>query len=138
MNKSFRFTDENFSREVLDSELPVLVDFWGSWCPPCKMVEPVVNELANEFAGKVKVGKLNIDQNPATRSKFEITAAPTFILFEKGKILERVIGSRSKKQLTQMFENSLASLKAKRLDRVRAITSTGPEKQQPTDVLEKV
>ena len=136
MNKSFRFTDENFSREVLDSELPVLVDFWGSWCPPCKMIEPVVNKLANEFAGKVKVGKLNIDQNPATRSKFEITAAPTFILFEKGKILERVIGSRSKKQLTQMFENSLASLKAKRLD--RAIISTSPEKQQPTDVLKKV
>ena len=87
MNKSFRFTDENFSREGLDSELPVLVDFWGSWCPPCKMVEQVVNELANEFAGKVKVGKLNIDQNPTTRSKFKITAAPTFILFEKGKIL---------------------------------------------------
>jgi len=135
MNESFRFTDENFGREVLDSDLPVLVDFWGSWCPPCKMVEPVVNELANEFAGKVKVGKLNIDQNPASRSRFEIAAAPTFILFKKGKILERVIGSRSRKQLAHMIENSLAPLKTERSG--RAITSTTPEKQQPTDVLKK-
>ncbi len=135
MNKPLRFTDENFKREVINNGLPVLVDFWGSWCPPCKMVEPVVNELANEFAGKVKVGKLNIDQNPAIRSKFEIAAAPTFILFKKGKALERVVGSRSKKQLTQMIENSLASLKAKRPG--RAIIGTVPEEQQPTDVLKK-
>jgi len=136
MNGSLRFTDENFEREVLASDLPVLVDFWGSWCPPCKMVEPVVNELADEFAGKMKVGKLNVDQNRVTRSKFEIAAAPTFILFKKGKILERVIGSRSKKQLMQMIEHTLSSVKANRSG--RAITSTSPEKQQPTDVLKKV
>ncbi len=127
MSECLRLTDNNFEKEVIESKLHVFVDFWGSWCPPCKMAEPVVNKLANEFAGKVKVGKLNIDQNPATRSKFEIAAAPTFILFKKGKALERVVGSRSKNQLTQMIENSLASLKANRP--VRAIIGTVPEKQ---------
>lgn len=124
MNKSLRFTDENFRREVVNSELLVLVDFWGSWCPPCKMVEPVIDELANELDGRVKVGRLNIDQNPAVRSMFEITAVPTFILFKYGQIIERVVGARSKKQLLQMVKLSLAIQKPKRPLKTIAIAET--------------
>lgn len=109
MSECLRFTDKNFKEEVLDSELPVFVDFWGSWCPPCKMVEPVMDELAKHFDGKIKVGKLNVDQNPATRSMFNIAGAPTFILFKDSKVLERIVGARSKKQLLELIETSLKS-----------------------------
>ncbi len=136
MSESLRFTDENFKREVLDGELPVFVDFWGSWCPPCKMVEPVVEELAAEFAGKVKIGKLNVDRNPAVRSEFQIKAAPTFILFRNGKILKRAIGSHSKKQLLKIIQDSVDSLES--VQAKSADTSDTCQKQQPTDVLEEV
>jgi len=109
MSECLRFTDKNFKEEVLDSESPVFVDFWGSWCPPCKMVEPVMDELAEHFDGKIKVGKLNVDQNPATRSKLDIGGAPTFILFKDGQVLVRIVGARSKKQLLELIETALES-----------------------------
>jgi len=109
MKKCLRFTDKNFRQEVLDSELPAFVDFWGSWCPPCKMVEPVIDELAEHLDKTVKVGKLNIDQNPTTRSMFNISAAPTFILFKDGRILCRIIGACAKKQLLEIIEAKLAA-----------------------------
>ncbi len=102
-----RFTDKNFRQEVLECDLPVFVDFWGSWCPPCKMVEPIMDELAKHFDGKVIVGKLNVDQNQATRSMLKISGAPTFILFKNGKALARIIGARSKKQLLDFIETAL-------------------------------
>jgi len=102
-----RFTDKNFKKEVLESNLPVFVDFWGSWCPPCKMVEPIMDELAKHFDGKVKVGKLNVDQNPVTRSLLNISGAPTFILFNNGQPLARIVGARSKKQLVELIETAL-------------------------------
>jgi thioredoxin 1 len=113
MNECLRFTDKNFKQEVLDSELPVFVDFWGSWCPPCKMVEPIMDDLASQLAGTIKVGKLNIDRNPATRSMFNIGGAPTFILFKNGRVLERIVGARSKKQLLEMIETALKSQPSK-------------------------
>ena len=109
MSECLKFTDKNFKDEVLGSESPVFVDFWGSWCPPCKMVEPVMNELAEYFDGTIKVGKLNVDQNPATRSDFNIGGAPTFILFKDGEVLTRVVGARSKKQLLELIETALNS-----------------------------
>lgn len=107
MSECLKFTDKNFKQEVLDSESPVFVDFWGSWCPPCKMVEPVMDELAKQFDGKIKVGKLNVDQNPATRSDFNIGGAPTFILFKGGEVLTRIVGARSKKQLLASIDAAL-------------------------------
>ncbi len=109
MSECLRFTDKNFKEEVLGSELPVFVDFWGSWCPPCKMVEPVMDKLAKHFDGKIKVGKLNVDQNPQTRSMFNIGGAPTFILFKDSQVLERIVGARSKKQLLELIETALKS-----------------------------
>ncbi len=109
MSECLKFTDKNFKEEVLDSESPVFVDFWGSWCPPCKMVEPVMDELAEHFDGEIKVGKLNVDQNPVTRSDFNIGAAPTFILFKDGKVLTRIVGARSTKQLLELIETALNS-----------------------------
>ena len=107
MSECLRFTDKNFRDEVLDSKSPVFVDFWGSWCPPCKMIEPVMNELAKHFDGKIKIGKLNVDQNPATRSDLNIGGAPTFILFKDGEELTRIVGARSKKQLLELIETAL-------------------------------
>jgi len=107
MKKELRLTDANFKEEVLDSEIPVLVDFWGAWCPPCKMVEPVVDELAAEFEGRIKVCKLNVDLNPRTAAMFNIAGAPTFILFRAGRPIRTEVGARSKKQLRQVIESSL-------------------------------
>ena len=107
MNRGLRFTAVNFSQEVLYSEMPVLVDFWGSWCPPCKMVEGLVDDLAEEFAGKLKVGKLNVDQNPRIRDEFNIGGVPTFMLFKHGKVVKREIGARSKQQLRNMIQEAL-------------------------------
>jgi thioredoxin 1 len=97
------FTDDNFKEEVLDSDIPVLVDFWASWCPPCKMMEPVIKKLAEEYAGKIKIGKLNVDQNPKIASKYKIRGVPTFLIFNSGKIVGRRTGAQSKEQLEQML-----------------------------------
>jgi len=102
-----RLTDETFEKNVLESELPSLVDFWGSWCPPCKMVEPVMDELAEELEGRINIYKVNIDQNQSVRSEYNIMGAPTFILFDKGRELTRAVGARSKKQLLRMLEQGL-------------------------------
>jgi thioredoxin 1 len=99
-------TDKTFKTEVLESGLPVLVDFWASWCPPCKMTEPTVAELSEELEGKVKVYKINVDQNPQRRSEYNIMGVPTFILFKKGKELKRAVGARSKQQLLNMLEDA--------------------------------
>ena len=107
MSGCLRLTDKSFKREVLNSELPVLVDFWGSWCPPCKMVEPVVEQLAEQLEGIIKIGKLNIDQNPAICTTLNISATPTFVLFRNGKILQRVVGARSKSQILQIIKANL-------------------------------
>ncbi len=101
--KPLVLTDKNFEEEVLKSEIPVLVDFWASWCPPCKMVEPTLSELAQNLQGKIKVGKINVDQNPYMATAYTIAGVPTFILFSDGKELTRRVGAQSKQQLINMI-----------------------------------
>ncbi|HBK81010.1 MAG TPA: thioredoxin [Nitrospinae bacterium] len=101
------FTDQNFESEVLESDMPTLVDFWAEWCAPCKMIAPTVEALADEYAGKLRVGKLNIDENPSTPTKFGIRGIPTLIIFKGGEAVEQVVGVRSKADLKVAIEKSL-------------------------------
>ncbi len=99
--------DKNFASEVLQSDLPVLVDFWATWCGPCKSIGPVVEELSSEYAGRVKVTKLNVDENPATPGQYGVRGIPTLILFKGGKVLEQIVGAVPKTRLTAMIEKAL-------------------------------
>ena len=92
-------TDDNFEVEVTNSSTPVLVDFWAEWCGPCRMMTPTIEELADEYQGKVKIGKLNTDDNRNTASKFGINAIPTTIIFENGQIAKKLVGVTPKKNL---------------------------------------
>tara|TARA_B100001109_G_scaffold29807_1_gene23183 strand:- start:1749 stop:2231 length:483 start_codon:yes stop_codon:yes gene_type:complete len=100
-------TDDSFDADVLGSDVPVLVDFWAEWCGPCKMIAPVLEEIADEYAGKLKIAKLNIDQNEATAPKFGIRSIPTLILFKNGNAEATKIGAMSKSELTAFIEQAL-------------------------------
>jgi thioredoxin 1 len=95
------FTDENFKAEVLESETPVLVDFWAAWCGPCQMMGPVVEALAEEWDGKIKVGKVNVDECPNTAQEYGITSIPVFKIFKGGEIVGEVVGATSKEALAE-------------------------------------
>ena len=99
--------DKSFASEVLNSDLPVLVDFWATWCSPCRSISPIVEELANEFIGKVKVTKFNVDESPATPSQYGVRGIPTLILFKDGKILDQIVGAVPKARLKAMMEKAL-------------------------------
>jgi thioredoxin 1 len=99
--------DKNFATEVLNSELPVLVDFWATWCGPCRSISPIVEELAKEFLGKIKVTKLNVDESPATPSQYGVRGIPTLILFKGGKILDQIVGAVPKARLKTLMEKAL-------------------------------
>ncbi|MFA5101256.1 MAG: thioredoxin [Candidatus Omnitrophota bacterium] len=101
------FTDANFKSEVLESATPVLVDFWATWCGPCRMVAPVVEELAKEYAGKVKVGKVDVDENSRIATEFGIMSIPTIMIFRDGKVMEQVVGALSKGQLKSMIDANM-------------------------------
>jgi len=92
-------SDQNFKSEVLDSQTPVLVDFWAVWCGPCKMIAPVVEELAKEYDGKLKVAKMDVDANPKTSMDFGIRSIPTLLVFKGGAVVEQIIGAVPKRQL---------------------------------------
>ena len=100
-------TDGKFNEEVLQSDLPVLVDFWAPWCGPCRSIAPAVEELAKEYSGKLKVGKMNVDENPQTPSTHGIRGIPTLILFKGGKAVNQVVGAVPKARLKAMIEESL-------------------------------
>jgi thioredoxin 1 len=99
--------DKSFASEVLSSDLPVLVDFWATWCGPCRSISPIVEELAKEFMGKVKVTKLNVDESPSTPSQYGVRGIPTLILFKGGKILDQIVGAVPKARLKTMIEKAL-------------------------------
>ena len=99
--------DKNFTSEVLDSNLPVLVEFWATWCGPCRSISPIVEELAKEFLGKVKVTKLNVDGSPATTTQYGVRGIPTLILFKGGKILDQIVGAVPKARLKALIQKAL-------------------------------
>ena len=102
------FTSDNWEGEVLKSAIPVLVDFWASWCGPCRMIAPHVEALAEKYAGKLIVGKLNVDENPNVSGQYGIRGIPTLLLFKNGKISEQIVGFQSKEQLAKIIDKHVA------------------------------
>ncbi len=100
-------TDENFQKEVLESPIPVMVDFWAPWCGPCRMVSPVVEELADNYAGKIKIAKLNTDENQTTAYRYGIRSIPTLMFFQGGQVVDAIIGAVPKKTLQAKIEGYL-------------------------------
>ena len=101
------FTDSSFKKDVLDSDLPVVVDFWAPWCGPCKMLAPILDELAKEYDRKVKVGKINIDENPKTATHYGVMSIPTVMFFKNGKISGQIVGAVSKQEFKKKIEANL-------------------------------
>jgi thioredoxin 1 len=101
-------TESNFNDEVLRANTPVLVDFWAEWCGPCKMIAPVLDELATEYDGKVKIAKVNIDEHQNLAAQFRITAIPTLLLFKNGQVLEQMVGAKSKRDLKASLDRAAA------------------------------
>ena len=107
MSQVNNVTDDNFKQEVLDSEKPVLVDFWASWCAPCRMLAPTIDEVAKDFDDRAKVVKLNVDENGATSMKYNIKGIPTLLLFKDGVIKDQIVGATSKDNIARMIEDQI-------------------------------
>ena len=105
--KVMAFTDANFDQEVIQSDIPVLVDFWATWCAPCKAIAPLVDTVADEYAGKVKDGKVNVDENQAIPGKFGVRGIPTLILFKGGVVVDQIVGAVPKSQLDALLAKAL-------------------------------
>lgn len=107
MSKPIEVNDDNFQQEVLEAKKPVLVDFWAAWCGPCKMIAPTVDQVADEYADRLKVVKLDIDSNQASARQFSVMSIPTLILFKDGKQVERLVGFQSKQNLVKAISSHL-------------------------------
>jgi thioredoxin len=103
-------TDANFSAEVEHSPLPVLLDMWAPWCGPCRVVAPVVDQLALEMAGRIRVGKLNVDENPVTAERFQIRGIPALLVFKAGREIDRIVGVQPKSEIARRLERALAQV----------------------------
>jgi thioredoxin 1 len=105
--KPITLTDNNFEEEVIKSDKPVLIDFWAVWCGPCKIIAPVVEELAEEYEGKIKVGKLDVDENQQSSIKYGVRSIPTLLIFKDGKVKDTIIGAVPKPQIVQKLNSAL-------------------------------
>ena len=103
-----QLSDDSFKKEVLESDKPVLVDFWATWCAPCRMIAPSIEEIAKEYEGKLKVGKLDVDNNPNVASMFGIRSIPTLLIFKGGKVVEQIVGAVPKGNITSKLEKVFA------------------------------
>ena len=101
-------TQDNFETEVHQSATPVLVDFWAEWCGPCKMIAPVLDELAGEYQGKLKIGKVNVDDHQNLAAQFKVSSIPTLLIFKNGQVVEQMIGAKGKRDLKASFDRALA------------------------------
>ena len=106
-DKIVQLSDESFEADVLNADQPVLVDFWAEWCGPCKMIAPILDDIADEFAGKVTVGKLNVDHNNETPPKYGIRGIPTLLLFKNGDVVGTKVGAMSKAQLSEFINDNI-------------------------------
>jgi len=109
MSNLIQITEANFAAEVLNAKMPVLVDLWATWCGPCKMIEPTIEEIAREYNGKLKVAKLNVDDNQQLATKYGVRSIPTLLLFQNGKVKDQIIGALPKKQIVKKIESLLNS-----------------------------
>lgn len=98
-------TKENFDGEIIKSEVPCLVDFWASWCGPCRMVSPIIDELADEYDGKLKVGKVNVDEEGELAAEYAVVSIPTIIIFKNGKVEQKLVGARSKDEFCDLIDS---------------------------------
>ena len=105
------FTDATWDTDVLNSDVPVLVDFWAEWCGPCRMMTPTVDSIADDYAGRIKVGKLNVDENGGTAMRYNIRGIPTLLLFKGGKVVEQKVGAVGKSDVQKMVDAQLAEVK---------------------------
>ena len=106
--RTMTITDDNFEQEVIKSDKPVLIDFWATWCGPCKMIAPIVEELVDEYEGKAKIGKLDVDNNQQTAIKFGVRSIPTILIFKDGKLKDTIIGAVPKVQIVQRLNSAIA------------------------------
>jgi len=101
------FTDDSFDQDVLQADQPVLVDFWAAWCGPCVAMAPVIDQVADEYQGKVKVGKLDVDSNPGSASRYQVRGIPTMLLFKNGQVVDQMVGAVGKGKLAQLLDGHI-------------------------------